>query len=310
MKVFLRDIVLFFVLIAGMAAFGLLLPPTPRSANSSLQAQEFKDSLLKNVNKPRIIFVGGSNMSFGINSQTIADSLQFNSINTAIHANLGLKWMMNNTSKYVQPTDVIILVPEYEQFYNSQSNGAEELLRTVLEVKSNNFLSLDLGQFMNILPYIPKYILSKLNPSEYQSDTKTPLHYTKQAFNDFGDIQSHWGLIYPKVNPIKIEIVKIDDQLLRAILAFHKEVKAKGGKLFLSFPGMQLSSLENNLELINEVCQYYESTGIPILGTPKRYGMADSLLFDSPYHLNKKGADLRTKLLIEDFNIYLDNSSF
>jgi len=31
----------------------------------------------------------------------------------------------------------------------------------------------------------------------------------------------------------------------------------------------------------------------------------DSLLFDSPWHLNKQGVDLRTRLLIEDLKTTL-----
>jgi hypothetical protein len=37
-----------------------------------------------------------------------------------------------------------------------------------------------------------------------------------------------------------------------------------------------------------------------VLGTPERYMMPDSLMFNSSYHPNKKGVDIRTSRLIED----------
>lgn len=107
---FTIPMVIFFIL-------GLFLPATPRASKSLLFGALKKDSRLKSTPSPRIIFIGGSNLSFGLNSQTIKDELNLNPINTAIHVNIGLNYMLSNTIQYVKRKDIIILVPEYEHFY-------------------------------------------------------------------------------------------------------------------------------------------------------------------------------------------------
>jgi len=74
MKKFAVKSILF--LLAAVLVFGISmsLPSTPRAATSLLFAERQKDSLLKHTPPPRIIFVGGSNLSFGLNGQLIKDS--------------------------------------------------------------------------------------------------------------------------------------------------------------------------------------------------------------------------------------------
>lgn len=59
-----------------------------------LQAYNKKCQLLEDTPSPRIIFVGGSNLAFGLDSQRIKDSLNINVINYGLHAGIGLKYMM------------------------------------------------------------------------------------------------------------------------------------------------------------------------------------------------------------------------
>jgi hypothetical protein len=94
MKNFLIKISLFSLLLLSVVIIGFVLPVTPRASKSLLYAKVKKDNLLKKTNNPRIIFVGGSNLSFGINSKVIKDSLKLNPINTAIHASIGLEKMI------------------------------------------------------------------------------------------------------------------------------------------------------------------------------------------------------------------------
>ena len=43
-----------------------------------------------------------------------------------------------------------------------------------------------------------------------------------------------------------------------------------------------------------------KENGFIIISKPERYKIADSMMYNSPYHLIKKGVDYRTLLLIED----------
>jgi hypothetical protein len=45
-----------------------------------------------------------------------------------------------------------------------------------------------------------------------------------------------------------------------------------------------------------------------VMGSPERYVMPETLMFDTPYHLIKKGVDLRTELMIEDIKLALQTT--
>ena len=134
MKKFILRILFFFFVLFLFFILGLILPATPQATKSILFSKIAKDSLLKNVPSPRIIFIGGSNLNMGLNSQLIKDSLGLNPINTSITVNIGLIYMMDDMLKYIKKGDVVIAAPEYAQYYNKDAYGGEPLLRIIFDV--------------------------------------------------------------------------------------------------------------------------------------------------------------------------------
>lgn len=297
MKKFITNLILFsLTIIVFILAIGLGLPSTPRDSKSLLYAKIKKDSLLKNSLSPRIIFIGGSNLSFGLNSQTVKDSLRLNPINTAIHASIGLQHMMDNTIQYVNEGDIVVIAPEYSHFFGRFVYGGEELLRTIVDVK---YAPLKTNQIKNIYKYLPKLALSKINPLGY-IDTRESDVYSVNSFNEYGDVYTHWGLEQRKI----VTSLGIDDDYnpntIRLINDFRIELKKKNASLYITYPSFQASSFDNNIKQIKKVENELINSGFELLGYPERYRMNDSLMFNTPYHLSKEGVDLRTQLLIED----------
>ncbi len=133
MSHFLRKVFWFLLPCFAFVVVGLWLPTTPRVSKSFLFAGLQKDSLLQYTPSPRIIFIGGSNLSLGLNSQMVKDSLRLNPINTGLTFELGLKYMLENTLQYIQPNDIVVLIPEYSLYYSDYDDASEMLLRMVLD---------------------------------------------------------------------------------------------------------------------------------------------------------------------------------
>jgi hypothetical protein len=301
-KVFILKILVFFSIpLTLMILVGMILPPTPRASTSLLFAKVEKNTLLKKVPLPRLILVGGSNLSFGINSQMLKDSLKLNPINTGIHASIGLKYMMNDVLDNIRAGDIVIIAPEYEQFYGNYADGGDELLRIVVDVDRESLDTLDLKQWLNILPYFPRFSLSKLKPSEYFFQQSSQIGvYERRAFNKYGDVYIHWNLPSSEFQPMGKNYKNINQNIIKEMIDFREKVLKKGAILYITFPGFQYSSFENDQENIFEIEKGLIENGFVLLGTPERYKMPDNMMFDTPYHLNKEGVDLRTQKLIED----------
>ena len=159
MKLFIRDIVVFSSVIAIALIVGFVLPATPRASKSLLFSKINKDELLLKDLDNRIILIGGSNVSFGFKSELFKDSLNLNPVNTGIHASIGLIYMLENGVENIKEGDIIVVAPEYSQFYGNFAYGGNELLRTVLDV---DYSHLSLRQWMNVMRLIPAYSFSKL----------------------------------------------------------------------------------------------------------------------------------------------------
>ncbi|GMQ26366.1 hypothetical protein Aoki45_30480 [Algoriphagus sp. oki45] len=249
---------------------------------------------------PRIIFVGGSNLSFGLNSQMVKDSLELNPINTAIHAKIGLSYMLSSTERYIEKGDIIVLVPEYDQFYEKSDECSTELFRTIMDVQRSDIKLLNTEKYMSFFLNTFRYSISKFIPTEYFFLNESDI-YSVNSFNNYGDVFAHWNMPKEYFVPYgKTYDKNFNQSIINAVIEFKEQIEKKGARLFVSFPSFQDISFENSLDRIERVHKEFQNKNINILGTPERYKMADSLMFNTPYHLNKIGVEYRTQLLIED----------
>jgi hypothetical protein len=93
---------------------------------------------------------------------------------------------------------------------------------------------------------------------------------------------------------------KFNNEVIKYIEEFSIAVKGKGGMLLVTFPSYQETSFNKNIVAIQKVEDELLKSSLMVIGTPERYRIPDSLMFNSTYHLNKQGVDYRTKLLIQD----------
>lgn len=309
MKSFLKTVLIFGIPLVVLVIVGLLVPPTPRSATSHLFAKYQMDARLRTVSSPRLILVGGSNISLSINSQIIKDSLNVNPINTGISVNIGLTYMLDNTLRFVRPHDIVVISPEYDQFFDKVALGGEDLVRTVFDVSPKSLMRLRPRQVLRISPLIPYFALSKLKVREYITDRDSLEIYDRNAFNIYGDNCKHWKLPSQKVDPLQpLDVNSFDNFVIDLLREFEVSVNQRGAKMFITFPALQEATFSRQIDGIRKVEGELRKAGFSLLGTPERYVVPDSLLFDTPYHLIKKGVDQRTSLLVQDLKRSLSTS--
>lgn len=308
MKLFLRKTFLFLLIPMAVFIIGLFLPATPKAKQSLLMSKFTKDSLLLHTKKPRIIFIAGSSMSLGLYSQPFKDSLHLNPINTGIHGGLGAFYMMDDVIDYVQPGDIIVMAPEYHQFYGNFAYGGEELLRAAFDTSSPRLLlNLRWEQFEKIYPFVPKYSMSKFMPDQYFNLSGNDF-YSKDAFNKYGDAVSHWDKKFDgKFEPFTvIDGGEFNYELIKAMGQFNKMVKSKGARLYISFAPFEKQSFDACKGQVDFVEKELRSIpGITVIGSAERFAIPTDMAFDTPYHLNKKGVFRRTQLLLEDVKTQL-----
>lgn len=294
---FLLKLAVFTLVVAVCLVVGLFLPVTPKASRSFYYSEIYKDSLLRNVDSPRLIFIGGSNISFGLNCQMIKDSLNVNPINTGISASMGLKFMFENTAQYIRPGDVIIAPLEYSHFTRDYYHCAEALLRLVMDVDVRYARLLNFRQMFTLLPFVPAYVISKFNPTAYFRFKVDP-YYDRMSFNIYGDECLHWEMENQQFTPLD-RLDAFNRQIIDRIRDFRNMVEQKGARFYITYPSYMTESFNKSKDIIADIQDELEMN-FDVLGTPERYMMPDSLMFDTSYHLNKTGMEIRTVRLIED----------
>lgn len=306
MNRFFRNIFLFLLPIPFVFLIGIIAPPTPRGKVLMYYSGVQKDSLLKHTPSPRLIFVGGSNITYGINSQTIKDSLHINPINTAVNAGIGLPFMLRSTLPYIREGDVVVLIPEYHLFYDDPDQVGTPLLRSIVDVDITKARFLSIEQFLKLLPYLPFYGFSKYNILEYFHAEESPM-YSPGAFNQYGDGVGRLDAKEINFSPEEHIEGPFRPEMVKEIQSFYEKIQEKGAELWISYPSFQATSFENISDQITHIERELRNADLPIIARPSRYKMPDSTMFDTVYHLNKTGVERRTALLIEDLSAALSN---
>ena len=300
MNNFLLKVIGFITLLVLFIGIGATLPATPRAKASLLFAKPAKDSLLRNTKSPRIIFIGGSNISMSLNSQTIKDSLHLNPVNTGLHAAIGLVYMLDNTVDKVRKGDLIVVVPEYDHLFGNFAYGSQELLRIVLDVRSTNVSSLRWKQIKNIFEFLPSYSLSKFKLSEYFKSRVEPDIYLRTAFNQYGDCNARHKNHPPNKSVFGRITGPVNPEIIEELRNFNRKVTAKGAKMLMSFPAFEERSYDNSAGKIKEVEKAYRDNGFTVIGNPEIYRFPNTLMYDTPYHLSDEGVAIRTQMLVKE----------
>jgi hypothetical protein len=104
-----------------------------------------KDERLKSAPGPRMIFVGGSGVAFGMDSQLIAERYAYTPVNYGLHAALGGDFMLKHVGEHLRPGDVVVLCMEHGVIYHLhfKTTFLREHLRGVTPVFDHYFDALD-----------------------------------------------------------------------------------------------------------------------------------------------------------------------
>jgi len=315
MRRFLLRSFLFFAGLLLLVSASTLWIPHPSLRDSLYYALLDKHELLDRTPSPWIIFLGGSNLSFGLDSARIVEETGTPAVNMGIHAGFGLKFILRDVEPHLRPRDVVVLVPEYSNFYSDQVDGNIELLYILFDVLPEARGSVPASQWCHLLPLFPRYSAEKIFhlPGALLMGEKAEGaaigDYDRKSFNAHGDAFAHWG----KAN----RFVKITNlggtyrpDAANAINDFTSTAHASGADVLLLYPCFQESNYDFNRKEIESLHRHLaEALSCRILGDPARYRMEDRFFYNARYHLNREGVAERTRRVIEDLTPVLPSQA-
>jgi hypothetical protein len=277
--------------------------------NSYIAAVLEKDRLIRDTPSPKIILVGGSNLAFGIDSHMLEDSLGIHVVNMGLYAKLGLRYMLAQVKPYIRKGDLVLVVPEYDQFFGEYANGDNTLntallyaptdrlpdfiksysvVDVILRPRAENVRRAALQGFADALGQKDKFFPPDTNPV-----------YSRRSFNDRGDMVSHLGRkgkdpdsIFARGLPPMKEFNKrtVDD--LNSIVETADRVGARSYFLYPSYMERAYRMGDASIDSLRALIA--RRSRMPMVGKPADFVYPDSLFFDTRYHLNQEGRRIRS----------------
>lgn len=263
-----------------------------------------KREQIKQITGQKIVFIGGSNLSYGMDSQRVQDSLHITTYNMGIHAGFGLHFMLEEIEPYIQPNDILVIIPEYHQFSNYEGSGV--LADLIIQDKRWNeiWLYKDWGTY-------PSYFCSKVYiPFALKSISggvkKDPYADNPAGFNEKGDYILH--LNQPRRTVTRMIAPAPSQKTLKKIIGKINKIKQQGVQVIFLPPCFQESSFEKSHENINQIQTDLITNDLPFNAPAERYSFNDTLFWNTAYHLTGTGRDIRTGYVIEDLKKQLKSS--
>lgn len=273
-----------------------LVAPKIRNTNVFVGATIEKEKRLAELPAPRLVFVGGSNLAFGLDSKRIADSLHVEVANMGLHAGLGVAFGLNEAKDFIKKGDKIILSVEY----GLTKKGDTKLFAQLIDINPNaaRYLNGSINDKLRLIGINWQRCVSSLFFSAILNPNEAV--YKRDGFSKEGDMIAH--LNQPQtahlMNMGKMVFRDYSDEI-NTMNAFIDYANQKGAKVYYTFPAYIESEYKLNKSVIAQYeKQFQEQLKCPIINTPQSFVFPNADFFDTAYHLDKNGREKRTQIMI------------
>ena len=273
----------------------------PESRFSYMAAFIDKERLLKTTPGPRLIFAGGSSAAFGVDSERVQAALgeKYNVVNTGLHGGLGLHMILALVKPYVRPGDVVVVTPEYSLLYGihhdftplNEMLGEYPRAWRYVSVKDD---VLEPGVLMLSVQKRVQRLIGVLPQVE------NPV-FTRQGFDAHGDLNSFENLPNRRIDRVPMPSYRPPaERSLRLLNEFYDYCRARNVTVLLSFAPYPKELAHSGMTGAEWTAKLQRLTPIRIVSNPDDYLFPFDAFFDTVYHLNARGRELRTGRLIAD----------
>ena len=262
----------------------------------------------------KIILVGGSNLSFGIDSGRITERTGCIVANMGLNGYFGINYQLGEVLPHLRAGDKVVLILEYDAYLNP-ANGDPTTLIGVLKANpaAIRYMNVSqMGQVASRVPLVAQEKLSRLIKEGAASvfggaeDDPYDIIYrfvSYRGYDSHGDVVAHLGTEWPLdlKQGLPMDRMPMRSEVVDAIEAFSREAQEKNVALAVSFTPVERKYYTKYQPYIYAIYRELEQKRkLPVVSTPGDYVFDKSMMFDTVYHLDAQGRRIRTEKLIGD----------
>jgi len=248
---------------------------------------------------PKTVFVGGSNVLFGVDSKLFSEITNKPALNFGCAAGMGPELILDLLKPYLNEGDLVVMRWEYGQFNFTRSGEVNLTYLNLLAGPQRNFKKLlPLSDQLKLSMTIPFSHVRDSIFTHYNSYVSPDIYSCPWSIDQLGNIRGNKDQNLSSKNlgaghPSILRAKGISTDAENIFLQFVKFCKNNGVYLVSSWPNTLLNTsyLESEIALkrFREIGKFWASLGIKVVGAPADYMFEQNLFFDSTYHLNANG---------------------
>ncbi len=306
-RVFFLRVLQVSLITAGIVVLMFLsIGPDPEHFFSGSLLQK---KLLQTTVGPRILLVGGSNVALGLDAELMQQRLGVPVINDGLHGGLGVIPLVE-MKEYLQAGDVVIISLEYSMFASRDvMQGDPAFLADWIEFDPHRvaYLFDPWKEAPGIYAIMfQRKINRQLNILLHDTSLEeTRAIFEGDSFNANGDFIGHLkeDVEYSnKIPDVPYPATRFDEEIFVFLREFQQFAKERGVTVYLDAPASRYSNcLATGIaELEKFYTTIQQQTSIHLLTSLEEVCLADKYFFDTAYHLNARGREIRTNRLIRN----------
>lgn len=288
--------------------FSFIAPQYNNDYNASLID---KMNRLESIESPKIVLIGNSNLAFGMRSEMLEEAFGMPVVNMGLHGGLGNKFHENMAKKNVNRSDIIIILhTDYRE--EKTTPAVASLMWITIENNCDLWDLIDLCDIPAMIEVFPKYMKNSiwrfLNKTNTEICDEPQSQYKRSAFNEYGDnVYSAANAQSYTFSANDFPEPKVSQSAINRINKLNEYITKRGATLLIA--GTPVGDGEFTPDKI--VYLKYEdelktSLNCEVISNVSDYFFDYDCFYDTMYHMNDKGAKMRTEQLIKDLTKYFD----
>jgi hypothetical protein len=272
---------------------------------------KIKHQRAKEITQPKIMFVGGSSLAYGMDSELVEKTLLVPVVNLGLHGGLGVSFMLNQAKKLLKKGDIVFISIEYfmgEGDYKLIEKTCLEFpeVADIREFSIKQEIKLHLSETRaDLVKYVEdKPKKRKLDPNAIGWTANLKKNYNPlREFNKYGDYTQHLnrkGWYKRRSDESKFQYRYWEG--IELLNKFHVAAKEKGADVFFIYPPLAKEVYDLHVTMINKFSKDLNNDlDFEVLNTPEDFVFENRYFYDTHYHLIDKGREIRTKKQLEFF---------
>lgn len=301
-----------FFIIKLIVAFLLLLGYinwiVPQYENGYNAALIDKVDRLESINEPKIVLLGNSNLTYGIDSQLIEEAIGMPVVNMGLHAANGNAFHEEMAKYNVVQGDIYILC--HTSFDDDNTIKGTMAAWSSIENHFNLWKILRKDDIETMVRAFPAYLKRCLNLYSSGTGNQDPGGvYARSAFNEYGDVavlrKENEYTFGETVTPPGIGDISID-----RINELNNYLTSRGAALLVAgYPIGNGKKTVDTTEFIAFQEQLSARLDCPVISNYVDYMFDYKYFYNTQFHLNSQGVEIRTSQLIADVKRWQETGS-